>query len=110
MNAHKRCQKAKITLISPGVDTGENDVISIEPLGNTCQITDTHSSYGVNLGSNKPSETKQLCSSIQEEDSSLIIKSCGQTGDIAFPKPEPTVKSTIQHYTTYAVVRKLDID
>ena len=84
--AYQQCTTATLIVRVMGVDSGVLHTLTIENVNGKCTVSDNSLSYNVSLRS-EVNKTVQ-CAGVEQSASGLVIKACGDTGDLLVPAPQ----------------------
>ena len=84
--AYQQCSTATLIVRVMGVDTGVLHTLSIENVNGQCTVSDNSLSYNVSLRS-EVNRTVQ-CAGVEQNARGLVIKACGDAGDLVVPPPQ----------------------
>ncbi len=83
--AFQQCQIATLTVTMRGVDAGTTHLFTIQKSNGACRVTDAVQSYVIPLRT--PSVQTFACADLVQQNGGLLVKGCGQAGDISVPAP-----------------------
>ncbi|MEH1874775.1 hypothetical protein [Nostoc sp.] len=82
LQAYTSCQAATLTANFTGIDSGVRRRFFLVKEPGKCLVVNVAENYVIPQFS---SDRAELCSSVQQKDKGIVIKSCGVNGDIILP-------------------------
>lgn len=86
VQAYQQCQQRALTVTWMGVDAGSTSTFTLEKQGTGCQISQSSQNYMV--GKPDAQANTSICQGLTQSIDALILKQCGNGGNIVIPRSE----------------------
>jgi hypothetical protein len=102
-NAWTRCQTATLVYSFFDVDEGETHTITVQPAQNGCGVRDAVQSHSSPVGGSAGPVTTYTCAGLERSaDGGLVVRACGEEGDLKIPPKAPPTPAVPQRLTPTA--------